>query len=159
MRVPGHFLPLIRRSFALLICAAALTLASGCSGSEPAAPPPSMAGLYVLTTVDGKSLPATLWVSTSGNQSVTSGTLELTTSVYTRTLNFYDTFLNFPGGRSPLTTKVSGFGVYAVKDAAILFDPRGGDNAEFVLWPRSGVVSGASITYALDGHVYRFERQ
>lgn len=136
----------------------AMTVASGCSGSEASAPRPTLAGLYVLATVDGKPLPVELATGTNWTHGVTSGTLELTASVYSRTLNFYDTFPGFPGGRAPSTVKVSGFGVYTVKDASILFDSRGGDNAEFV-WPRSGVVNGSSITYAIDGHTYRFQKQ
>jgi hypothetical protein len=132
--------------------AAALILAIGCK-SNSTGPADTIAGNYVLATVNAGGLPAVILQNSAGRLTITSATMLLRTDQsYVETRNY---MIVLTTNETSTTTEIEN-GQYSVVGSQITFSiPASGGNAAFSY---TGAVAGGALTYTYSGISYRYQK-
>ncbi|HVF38464.1 MAG TPA: hypothetical protein VM939_01100 [Gemmatimonadaceae bacterium] len=145
----------LRRSAMLLFVATSmLTVLSACSGGDGNTGPEETAvGTYLLTSVNGSTLPVTIFQTNEGRIEVTSGEMVLRSDGTYRERVGIRILLN--GGPTEIDEAVEN-GTYSVVGTQITFNvPATVDDPAFSY---TGAVSGDVLTYTNEGISLRYQR-
>jgi hypothetical protein len=135
-----------------VLAAAMLLLAIGCK-SDSTGPADTVAGNYVLATVNAGGLPAIVFQNSAGRVVILTATMLLRDDKsYVETRNYSAILIT---GENAPTTEVEN-GNYSVVGTQITFSiPASGGNAAFSY---TGAVAGGALTYTYGGISYRYQK-